>query len=142
MKEMTATANAREQSSAVQGPSSCCGSTTSTSVMPSPGVSGFFRRYLGGRRGWILLAIAVLGVGAFLNWGWLVAAGIAPLLIAFAPCAAMCALGLCMNKMGGKSCSTKSNASDQKAETVPPSAQSAEATPPPMTAPLKAKEAN
>jgi len=63
------------------------------------------RPYLGGRRGLILLAVAVLGAGAALNWGWLVAIGLAPILLALAPCAAMCALGLCM-KGGGKSCSS------------------------------------
>jgi hypothetical protein len=41
----------------------------------------------------------------YLSWSWLAALGIAPLLIALAPCAAMCALGLCASKMGGKSCS-------------------------------------
>ncbi|HEX9789687.1 MAG TPA: hypothetical protein VGA60_03405 [Kiloniellales bacterium] len=61
------------------------------------------RYYLGGRSGLILLAVAVLGVGAMLNWSWLVAIGVAPLLLVLAPCAAMCALGLCMNKAGGKS---------------------------------------
>lgn len=64
------------------------------------------RPYLSGRRGLILLAVLVLGAGAAFNWGWLVAIGIAPLLLTLAPCAAMCALGLCMNKMGGKSCSS------------------------------------
>jgi hypothetical protein len=63
------------------------------------------RPYLGGRRGVILLAVAALGAGAALNWGWLVAIGVAPILLSLAPCAAMCALGLCMSKMGGKSCS-------------------------------------
>lgn len=63
------------------------------------------RPYLSGRRGLILLAMAVLGAGAAFNWGWLVAIGIAPLLLTLAPCAAMCALGLCM-KGGGKSCSS------------------------------------
>ena len=62
------------------------------------------RHYLGGRRALILLAVAVISVGAALSWGWLVAIGIAPLLLTLAPCAAMCALGLCM-KGGGKSCS-------------------------------------
>ena len=49
----------------------------------------------------MLLAIGalVLSIGASLNWGWLVAAGIAPILIALAPCAIMCALGLCAMKM-------------------------------------------
>lgn len=69
------------------------------------------RWYLGGRRGLILLAAAALGAGAVLNWGWLVAIGVAPILLTLAPCAAMCALGLCMNKMaGGKSCSTDQGA--------------------------------
>jgi len=64
------------------------------------------RPYLGGRRGLILLAVAVLGAGAALNWGWLVAIGLAPILVAVAPCAVMCALGLCV--MGrGKSCSSE-----------------------------------
>ena len=44
--------------------------------------------------------------GAF-NWSWLAAAGIAPLLLTALPCVAMCALGLCMNKVTGGSC--KSN---------------------------------
>ena len=72
------------------------------------------RPYLGGRRGLIFLAVAVLGVGAALNWGWLVAIGLAPILLALAPCAAMCALGLCM-KGGGKSCSS----GDQSAKGTP-----------------------
>lgn len=64
------------------------------------------RYYLGGRRGIIVLAAIALAAALALNWGWLVAAGIAPLLIAVLPCAAMCALGLCMNRMGGRACST------------------------------------
>lgn len=61
--------------------------------------------YLGNRKVLAVLAIAIVGAGLALNWSWLVAAGIAPILLALAPCAAMCALGLCMNRMGGKSCS-------------------------------------
>lgn len=64
----------------------------------TPRAGSQVRSYLGGRRGLILLAIAVLGTGLVLNWSWLVAAGVAPLLLALAPCAAMCALGLCMRK--------------------------------------------
>ncbi|MGQ0485099.1 MAG: hypothetical protein ACT4SY_07100 [Hyphomicrobiales bacterium] len=58
------------------------------------------RYYLGGRTGLILIAAAAIGLGAWSNWGWLVAAGLAPLLLTVLPCAAMCALGLCM---GGRS---------------------------------------
>jgi len=53
------------------------------------------RYYLSNR--WVLLALgsAVLTGGAALNWGWLVAVGLAPILLALAPCAIMCAVGLC-----------------------------------------------
>ncbi len=63
----------------------------------------FARYYLGNR--WVLLAIGalVLIAGAYLNWGWLVAAGVAPILLTLAPCAVMCALGLCSMKMMGGS---------------------------------------
>lgn len=61
------------------------------------------RYYLGDRRVlWALAAIALVG-GLALNWGWLVAAGLAPILLATLPCVAMCALGLCANKMAGRS---------------------------------------
>lgn len=59
------------------------------------------RYYLGNRFGLLAIVILVLGLAAYSSWGWLVAAGIAPLLLTIAPCAAMCALGLCT--MGGKS---------------------------------------
>lgn len=68
------------------------------------------KHYLGRRRTLILLAVAILGLGTALNWSWLAAVGVAPLILAVAPCAAMCALGLCM-KPGGKSCSSKTPAS-------------------------------
>ena len=58
------------------------------------------RYYLGGRTGLITVAAVAIGLGAYSNWGWLVAAGLAPLLLTVLPCAAMCAVGLCM---GGRS---------------------------------------
>lgn len=36
------------------------------------------RHYVGGERGLIVLAVAVLGAAAVLNWGWLAALGIGP----------------------------------------------------------------
>jgi YHS domain-containing protein len=59
------------------------------------------RYYLGGRRALFVLAAALIVGGIALNWGWLVAAGFAPILIAFLPCAVMCAVGLCMHKTAG-----------------------------------------
>jgi len=75
---------------------------------------GLLRHYLGGRRGMIVLALAAAGIALYLGWGWLAAVGLAPLLLALAPCAAMCALGLCMNRGGGRSCSTDSKPVDGK----------------------------
>lgn len=56
------------------------------------------RHWLGQRVTWLILAAVALSLGAYWNWQWLVAVGVAPLLLALAPCAAMCALGLCMPK--------------------------------------------
>lgn len=70
-------------------------------------------RRLTNRKVLVVLTVAVVGAGLVLNWSWLVAAGIAPILLALAPCAAMCAAGLCMNKMGGKSCSAEKSVGAQ-----------------------------
>lgn len=76
-------------------------------------------RYLGGHRGLIILT--ALGIGLALNWSWLVAIGVAPLLVALAPCAAMCALGLCISRMGGgQSCSSESSATDKQSNARSP----------------------
>jgi len=72
------------------------------------------RYYLGGRYAlYVLAGVLILG-GITLNWGWLVAAGIAPILITLLPCAVMCAFGLCMahKATGGKQASARNNASD------------------------------
>ena len=61
------------------------------------------RYWLRGRNGVIALIVLAAVVGAALNWSWLVVVGIAPLLITLLPCAAMCALGLCISKMAGRS---------------------------------------
>ena len=53
------------------------------------------------RPGLIAVAAAVLGSGLALNWTSLVAIGAAPLILGVLPCAAMCAVGLCM-PMGPK----------------------------------------
>ena len=60
------------------------------------------------RRGLIISGIAIVGAGAALNWGWLTAVGAAPLLLALAPCALMCALDLCM-KGSGNACDAKAD---------------------------------
>ena len=55
-----------------------------------------FAYWLRGKR-LLVVAAAMIALGMWFNWGWLVSAGIAPIIISILPCAAMCALGLCMN---------------------------------------------
>ena len=63
------------------------------------------------RRNLILIAVAVVAVGLAFNSGGLAAAGIPPLLIAFLPCIAMCALGMCKKGDGsGSGCSESGGA--------------------------------
>ncbi len=47
--------------------------------------------------------IAVTGGGLVLGWDWLAAVGVAPLILAVAPCLVMCALGMCMMGKGRQS---------------------------------------
>ncbi|MGH8635485.1 MAG: hypothetical protein ACRET7_15310 [Burkholderiales bacterium] len=57
------------------------------------------------KSGWLnprnlLIGVALAGgAGALvLGWDWLVAAGLASIIVAVAPCLVMCALGLCMSR--------------------------------------------
>ena len=90
--------------------------TTRTREASLTGKLRRLRHHFSGRRGLVLLAVIIVTVAAFFNWGWLVAVGLAPLLLALAPCAAMCALGLCMNKTGGKSCASGAKSGDTAAD--------------------------
>lgn len=83
-----------------------------------PRESPRLRRWLQGRRGLILLAILALTLGAAFNWSWLVAIGAAPLLLSVLPCLAMCALGLCMNRMSNSS-TDKASPTEARAAAVP-----------------------
>lgn len=77
-----------------------------------------------GRRGLIAAGAVIVAAGLALNWSWLVAAGIAPVLLSVLPCVAMCALGLCMNRKTGRSCSAEGVA--QKEGTDIPKVHSAD----------------
>lgn len=61
------------------------------------------RSYLGNR--WVLVGMATAAIagGLALNWGWLAAAGIAPILLSLLPCLVMCGLGLCAHRLVGRS---------------------------------------
>jgi hypothetical protein len=77
-------------------------SADATARSPERSLIETIRRYLGGRWGLLAVAAAAIVAGLAFNWSWLVAIGVAPLIIGVLPCAAMCALGLCMMGMGRK----------------------------------------
>jgi hypothetical protein len=81
-----------------------------------------------GRRGLILGGAVLLAGGLALGWGWLAAAGIAPVILSLLPCAAMCALGICMMPRGKASCATASPAVPKsEPDSAPDSAHAPEA---------------
>lgn len=74
------------------------------------------RYYLGSRRGILILATVAIVAGTAFNWSWLVATGIAPILLTALPCAVMCGLGLCMNRLFGNSCESQPSQSQSTVE--------------------------
>ena len=55
-----------------------------------------------GRWWWIGALVLASAAALYAGWGWLAATGISAVLIALAPCLAMCALGLCMGRGNAK----------------------------------------
>jgi hypothetical protein len=100
--------------------------TTSESTKAVNALPGDFaltiRRYLGNRRLLLAAAVVALVAGTALNWGWLVALGIAPVLLSILPCAVMCGLGVCCMKMMGGSGENQPGQSGNPGETVGSSA--------------------
>jgi hypothetical protein len=82
--------------------------------------AGKVRGWLTRPRGLIVVAIAIIGGGLALGWNWVVAAGLAPLLLAVAPCAAMCALGLCLMAKGNPSCAKRKSTENAVPPISPP----------------------
>jgi hypothetical protein len=113
--------------------SGCCGPSaparvtdvTGASKIAEPSLSqdvlSLLRYWLRDRRVLIGIALAVLVGGAALNWGWLVAIGVAPILLAIAPCGIMCALGLCAMGRGKGSPASGTNASSGSDGSLPAS---------------------
>ena len=60
------------------------------------------RYYLWRPRVLLTLATIAIVAGLALNWSWLVAAGLAPILISTLPCLIMCAFGVCMMCCSGE----------------------------------------
>lgn len=64
--------------------------------------------YLGNRRALLVLAIVASIAGLALNWNWLVAISLAPILLGTLPCLVMCAFGVCMMSSSARKQSTLS----------------------------------
>ena len=88
---------------------------------PFPGMTGRPLPVLRGRRALAALGLAVVAAGLAWQWTWLTAIGVAPVLVSLAPCAAMCALGLCMNRTAQRSCATDPDTHSKRAAGSPPS---------------------
>jgi hypothetical protein len=76
-------------------------------------------------RGLTIAGIAAIAIGLALNWGWLVAVGAAPIILALAPCAVMCALGLCMMPRGNSLGTPAPSDQVTKPVQVPPASETA-----------------
>jgi hypothetical protein len=74
------------------------------SKIESQGASptNWWRRRPSRRAAIVTLAVAGAAAGLFFGWGWVVAAGLSSVVLGLLPCAAMCAAGLCMNRLGQK----------------------------------------
>lgn len=92
-------------------------------------IGRYVRYQLRGWRGMIAAAVVLAAPALWFGWPWLVAAGLAPLLIAMAPCAVMCAVGACSM---GKSC-RKSETDSAESPAAEAGSGSAPAAPKPLT---------
>ena len=97
-----------------------------SSSQPSRARPYNLRRVLASRRALVAIAAVAVTIGLAFNWSWLVAAGVAPVLLSVLPCVAMCALGLCMNGMGQRSIARETSSDvDAETSTAPHAAGSA-----------------
>src|SRR5260221_5855831 len=88
-------------------------STTTTEPSLGRDVLNATRYYLGNR--WALLvlsSVAVIAGLSFGGWAWLVAAGLAPVILSTLPCLVMCGLGLCMLCRSGEKQTAARDAAD------------------------------
>lgn len=71
-------------------------STNSERALRVRGVPSAGRHYLGNRRTLLAIVVVTAAAGLAFNWNWLVAVGLAPILLGTLPCLVACAFGVCM----------------------------------------------
>lgn len=77
------------------------------------------RYYLGNRWSLIGLIVFAAAIGLYVGgWGWLVAAGLAPIILSTLPCLIMCGLGVCMMCKGQKQSTVSREAADAATSSV------------------------
>src|SRR5437899_12288148 len=81
---------------------------------PTQSTRDLIRACFSSRWALVISGIAVVVAGLALGWNWLTAVGLAPLILSLAPCAIMCALGLCMTPRGNSPSETQSSAEQAK----------------------------
>ena len=94
--EITKTAPVPSTPAPEAAPSPTVASCCSTAFFPGDVV----RSWIGNRYVLAVGGLALGGTGLGLGWDWLTAVGVAPLIVATAPCLLMCAFGLCMMGRG------------------------------------------
>lgn len=79
-------------------------------AMQQPGCTAKRKSRLGARKVFVA-ALVVAGGALYFGWSALVAAGIASIIIGVLPCLALCALGLCLGRIGNKDVAAPMSAS-------------------------------
>lgn len=84
----------------------------SKSKSPSANPVGWWQWRPSRRAVIVMLAVAGVSGGLLFGWNWIVAAGLSSVILGLLPCVAMCAAGLCMNRMGRTNACGKTAALD------------------------------
>ncbi len=94
-------------------------STNAADASPARDLSYVARYYLAGWRGVLVLAVIAALVSIGFSWSWLVAAGIAPILLSTLPCLIMCGLGFCMLCRSGEKQTAARDTADAATSSAP-----------------------
>ena len=89
-------------------------SSAKPGARPTQTARDLIRCWFSSRLGLTIGGTTIVAAGLVLGWNWLTAVGLAPLILTLAPCAIMCALGLCMMPRGNSPSATQSSVEQAK----------------------------